>query len=126
ADRAGAARAAHADDARAGSRAARDVHRGGLHRLHVREHDAAPRRGHRGRRGDAPIASLTVRTERLELRPIPNLAGVALRAGDRAGATAALGVALDPAWPAPDLLDVLPGTEPFGACAIVETATSTV
>jgi ribosomal-protein-alanine N-acetyltransferase len=51
---------------------------------------------------------------------------VALRFGDREGAAAALGLALDPDWPAPDLLDVLPGTEPFGAWAIVELATSTV
>lgn len=49
-----------------------------------------------------------------------------MRVGDRAGAAAALGVALDSEWPAPDLLDVLPGTEPFGAWAILEMATSTV
>jgi RimJ/RimL family protein N-acetyltransferase len=51
---------------------------------------------------------------------------VALRAGDRAGAAGAVGAKLDPDWPAPDLLDVLPGTEPFGAWAIVELASSTV
>jgi len=49
-----------------------------------------------------------------------------LRVSDRAGAAAVLGVSLDPEWPAPDLLDVLPGTEPFGAWAIVEVATSMV
>ena len=51
---------------------------------------------------------------------------MALRAGDRSAAADALGAELDADWPAPDLLDVLPGTEPFGAWAIVERATSTV
>lgn len=51
---------------------------------------------------------------------------MALRGGDREGAARALGVALDPEWPAPDLLDVLPGTEPFGAWAIVERAAAIV
>ena len=51
---------------------------------------------------------------------------MALRAGDRTAAAGALGIELDPDWPAPDILDVLPGTEPFGAWAIVERETSTV
>lgn len=51
--------------------------------------------------------STLVRTERLELRPVPPEAAAAL-ADDRAVAASLIGAELDPGWPRRDLLDVLP------------------
>ena len=76
--------------------------------------------------------SLSLHTDRLELRPLPAAAAKALP-GDRATAAGLLGAALAPDWPLPDLLDVLPSqaaaeadSERFGVWAIVESASQTV
>jgi len=73
-----------------------------------------------------------IETARLRLVPLPQAAAAALP-GDRAAAAAALHAALDPAWPQPDLYDVLPrharaapADLPWGAWAIVERATASV
>jgi ribosomal-protein-alanine N-acetyltransferase len=74
----------------------------------------------------------SIRTDRLRLEPIPPAAAAALPA-DRVTAARLIGAALSPAWPQPDLLDLLPhqATAPpwqqrFGVWAIVERRTETV
>ena len=69
---------------------------------------------------------------RLVLRVLPPRAAATL-VTDRAEAEAAIGSALDPAWPLPDLLDILPAHAtaldddlPFGVWLIVERASDTV
>ena len=71
-------------------------------------------------------AAIRVRTERLDLLPIPPAAAAALP-GDRATAQAELGSALPPTWPHAALLGVLArqgslrdGQERFGAWCIIE------
>jgi ribosomal-protein-alanine N-acetyltransferase len=74
------------------------------------------------------LALIELITERLLLRPLPVAAARALP-GDRAVAAAAIGAALDPDWPQPDLLDVLPhqsAPEHWGVWVIVENSTGTV
>ena len=74
----------------------------------------------------------SVTTARLILRPIPPRAAAALP-GDRAAAAEAIGAELSPAWPLPDLIDLLPHQataspwqQRHGIHAIVERATGTV
>ena len=68
----------------------------------------------------------TIRTARLELRPLPAAAARALP-DDRGTAARLLGAALSPDWPQADLLDLLPsqaaaarGEQRFGVWVITE------
>jgi [ribosomal protein S5]-alanine N-acetyltransferase len=74
----------------------------------------------------------SLRTERLELRPLPP-AVAAVLPRDRAAAEALLGATLPADWPQADLLDVLPlqlqkegRAADFGIWVIIERATQTV
>jgi ribosomal-protein-alanine N-acetyltransferase len=78
------------------------------------------------------MSSLQLRTERLELFPLPREAAASLP-GDREDAARIIGAKLSADWPAPDLLDVLPmqaATEQdqarYGVWVIVERDTATV
>lgn len=71
-------------------------------------------------------------TERLELRPLPAAAAIALLE-DREQAARLAGAALASDWPQPDLLELLSrqasasqGAERFGVWAMIERATATV
>lgn len=73
-----------------------------------------------------------IRTDRLELRPLPAAAAAALP-DDRRTAARLIGAILPPSWPQPDLLDALPiqaGAtrlrEPYGIWLMVELASGTV
>jgi RimJ/RimL family protein N-acetyltransferase len=68
-----------------------------------------------------------LRTERLELRPLPITAAHALP-HDRETAARAIGATLSPDWPLPDLLDILPLQDegPFGVWIMVELENVTV
>lgn len=73
-----------------------------------------------------------MRTERLDLRPLPAAAAAGLPA-DRETAAALLGAELPPSWPQADLLDVLPmqaaadpAGERYGIWVMVERATGSV
>ena len=75
---------------------------------------------------------MRVRTERLELRPLPAAAAATLP-DDREAAARVLGARLASDWPQPDLLDVLPlqaaaapDEERFGVWVIIEQATRLV
>jgi len=93
---------------------------------------------HRPRSGSRPAGLITrnrdssISTARLVLRPIPPSAAAALPA-DRRAATKLIGATLAPAWPLPDLLDILPlqataspWQRRYGIWAIVERSTNTV
>jgi [ribosomal protein S5]-alanine N-acetyltransferase len=74
----------------------------------------------------------SLRTERLELRPLPP-AVAAVLPGDRAAAEALLAARLPTDWPQEDLLDVLPlqaksdgRAAEFGVWVIIERASQTV
>ena len=76
--------------------------------------------------------AIRVRTERLDLQPIPPAAAAALP-DDRATAEAELGCTMPPAWPHAALLGILApqaaardGEERFGAWCIVERASAIV
>lgn len=76
--------------------------------------------------------TLSLRTRRLELRPLPPTVAAELP-GDRAAAEAALGATLPADWPQGDLLDVLPlqarsdgRAADFGVWVVIERATQTV
>jgi RimJ/RimL family protein N-acetyltransferase len=76
--------------------------------------------------------TLRLRTERLELRPLPPAAAAVLPS-ERAAAEALLGARLPADWPQGDLLDVLPAQAQsggravdFGVWVIIERATQTV
>jgi [ribosomal protein S5]-alanine N-acetyltransferase len=76
--------------------------------------------------------TVCLRTERLELRPLPP-AVAAVLPGDRAAAQALLGATLPADWPQGDLLDVLPlqarssgRAADFGVWVLIERATQTV
>ena len=78
------------------------------------------------------MGATRVRTDRLELRPLPPAAAAALP-GDRVRAAALIGATLSADWPGVDLLDVLPmqaSASPeaarFGVWLIVEQASSAV
>ena len=78
------------------------------------------------------MADTRLRTERLELRPLPRAAAGALP-DDRETAARALGAALPPEWPQAALVDVLPlqgaagpDEERFGVWVIIERETETV
>jgi RimJ/RimL family protein N-acetyltransferase len=73
-----------------------------------------------------------MRTDRLDLRPLPAAAAAALLA-DRDTAAALLGAGLPPSWPQADLLDILPmqaaadpAGERYGIWVMVERATGSV
>ena len=80
-------------------------------------------------RGARPDEEAVVMTGRLELRPLPAAAARALP-NDRELASRVLGAELAPAWPLPDLLDVLPlqsaEHEHFGVWVMIERETHTV
>jgi ribosomal-protein-alanine N-acetyltransferase len=75
---------------------------------------------------------IRVKTERLELRPLPAQAAAALP-GDRETAARILGATFEADWPHAELLDVLPlqadalpSAEPFGIWVMIELETETV
>lgn len=78
------------------------------------------------------LADVRLRTDRLELRPLPAAAAAALpRNRDRASQI--LGAELPPDWPQPDLLDVLPSQasaspsdERFGIWVMIDRETNGV
>jgi RimJ/RimL family protein N-acetyltransferase len=76
--------------------------------------------------------TLSLRTGRLELRPLPPPVAAVLP-GDRAAAEAALGATLPADWPQGDLLDVLPlqarsdgRAADFGVWVVIERETQTI
>jgi len=73
-----------------------------------------------------------VEGRRLDLKPLPAAAAAALP-GDRETAAGLIGATLPAAWPAPDLLDILPiqassdpGDEPYGIWVMIERETNAV
>ncbi len=79
--------------------------------------------------GTSADAAQIVNGGRLEIRPLPAAAAHALP-DDRELARRVLGAGLAPAWPLPDLLDVLPlqseEYENFGVWVMIERETNTV
>jgi len=76
--------------------------------------------------------TLSLQTDRLELRPLPPAVAAALP-GDRSGAEVLLGATLPADWPQDDLLDVLPlqarsegRAADCGIWVLIEQATQTV
>ena len=76
--------------------------------------------------------TLSLRTGRLELRPLPPTVAAVLP-GDRAAAEAELGATLPADWPQGDLLDVLPlqarsdgRAADFGVWVVIERETQTI
>ena len=75
---------------------------------------------------------MKLRTEHLTLRPLPPEAA-ALLPRDRASAAAILAASLDPEWPLPDILDLMPAhalrgsaEAPYGIWVMIETRTNAV
>lgn len=78
------------------------------------------------------MKDVSIRTERLTLRPLP-AAAARMLPGDRDGAARLMGASLAADWPQPDLLDVLPMqaassslSEPYGVWVIIDRASEMV